>query len=356
MAILTGGTALAERPTESVLPSPSVAPRRVVGSDQLPAVRTGAYLHQISRLPEGVLSGLPGAVTGLAVSRDGAHLIAAHYGENAVSLIDTATLGITATVAGIDEPYEVAAADRAYLRSASIAEDTVVAVDLETGAALADREVGVGAGGLAASPAGDVLYVARSLDGIADIAVIHVESGAVSAIPVTRAEGASIDSVRINPAGTRLYAALTTAAGGALVAIDIRTSRVQIIPVGAAVGEIALHGDDRRVFVAGLGADLGAMLYVVDAPSARVVGSVALEELPVGLLAAGSAVYLAHGEQVTVLEAETLQNVSSVHIGRPVACLTTSRDGSRLYVGDYDGAITALAVPALAHGNRERAA
>lgn len=352
MASMAGGIALAERPTESILPSPAVTPRRTSGSELLPAVRAGAYLRPIARLPEGELSGLPGAVTGLAVSRDGAHLVAAHYGEDTVSLIDTATLDVTATVVGIPEPYAVAAADRAYLRSASIFEDTVVAVDLETGAALADREVGVGAGGLDASPTGDVLYVARSVDGVADIAVIHVESGAVSAIPVTRTAGASIDSVRINPAGTRLYAALTTAAGGALVVVDLRTGRVNTVPVGAAVGEIAVHDEDRGVFVTGWDADQGATLYVVDTSSARVVGSVAIDGLPVGLLAAGSAVYVAHGEQISILDAGTRRSVSSIDIGRPVSCLTISRDGTRLYVGDYDGTITALAVPALAQGVR----
>lgn len=352
MATMAGGSALAERPTESILPSPAVTPRRSSGSKLLPAVRAGAYLHPIARLSEGVLSGLPGAVTGLAVSRDGAYLVAAHYGEDTVTLIDTATLDVTATVVGVDEPYAVAAADRAYLRSASIFEDTVVAVDLETGAALADREVGVGAGGLDASPSGDVLYVARSVDGVADIAVIHVESGHVSAIPVTRTAGASIDSVRINAAGTRLYAALTTATGGELVVVDIRSGRVNTVAVGSAVGEIAVYGDDRRVYVTGWDADKGATLYTVDTSSARVVGSVALDGLPVGILATGSAVYLAHGEQISVLDAGTLRSINSIDIGRPVSCLTISRDGTRLYVGDYDGTITALATPAVAQGVR----
>jgi DNA-binding beta-propeller fold protein YncE len=344
------GTALAESPTESILPA--VTPRRTSGSELLPAVRAGAFLRPIARLPEGVIAGLPGAVTGLAVSRDGAHLVAAHYGEDAVSLIGTATLEVTATVDGIDEPYAVAAADRAYLRSASIVEDTVVAVDLQTGAALADREVGVGAGGLDASPSGDTLYVARSVDGVADIAVIHVESGKVGAIPVTRTAGASIDSVRINAAGTRLYAALTCATGGALVVVDIRSGRVTTVPVGAAVGEIAVHGDDRRVFVTGWDADRGATLYVVDTASARVLDSVALDGVPVGIVAAGSAVYVAHGEQISILDAGTLQTVSTVDIGRSVSCLTVSRDETRLYVGDYHGMITAVAAPALARGAR----
>ena len=352
MATTTGAAALAERPTDSVWPPALLTPRHATASDALPAVRAAASLNRVVRPAEGALTGLPGAVTDLGVSRDGRHLVAAHYGANAASVIDTATLTTTATLPGIAEPYAVAIADRAYLRSASIMEDGVVAVDLESGAALAARKVGVGAGGLAVAPAGGVLYVARSADDVADIAVIDVESGKASAIPVIQAAGAAIDTVRINPAGTRLYAALTTDAGGALVVVDIRTGRVQAIPVGAAISDIAVHGDDRRVFVTGWDPDLGAVLHVVDTSSARVLHTTAVDGVPVGILAGGAAVYLAHGEQVTVFDATTLRSISHVDIARPVSCLAVSREGTHLYVGDYEGGITALAVQALSQGLR----
>lgn len=358
MATTTGGAAVAERPTElawlSTLPAPrpETAPRPNAASDTLPAVRAAAYLHRVSRLAEGVLTGLPGAVTDLGVSRDGRHLVAAHYGADAVSVIDTATLTTSATVPGIAEPYAVATADRAYLRSASLAEDGVVAVDLECGTALAARKVGVGAGGLAVGPAGEVLYVARSADGVADIAVIDVESGKVTAIPVIQAPGAAIDAVRINSAGTRLYAALNTAAGGALVVVEIRTGRVQSISVGAAITDIAVHGDDRRVFVTGWDPAMGAVVHCVDTTSGRVLHTIAVDGIPVGIIAGGAALYLARGEQVTVFDATTLQRTGHVDVGRPVSCLAVSRDGTRLYVGDYDGGIAALAVKALSQGLR----
>jgi YVTN family beta-propeller protein len=352
MATMTGGTALAERPTES-MGLPTLGSRRhAAGSEMLPAVRPAAYLHRIARLPEGVLSGLPGAVTDLAVSRDGAHLVAAHYGEDAVSVIDTATLHVTARVSGIAEPSAVATADRAYLRSASIDEDIVVAVDLNSGAALAAREVGVGAGGITVSPAGDLLYVARSADDVADIAVIEVESGNVSTIPVSRAAGASLEALRIDRAGTRLYAALTTASGGALVIVHVRTGGVQIVPVGAAIGEIAVAGDGRRVFVTGWDEEMGAMLHAVDVASARVARSVAVDGRPVAILTTGSAVFLAHDEDVTVMDPVTLRTTNGVHIGRQVSALAISRDGTRLYIGDFDGAVTALPVPGADQGMR----
>ena len=216
MANRTGGAAVAERPVDSVwLSTLPTAPKPAL-SVPLPAVRAAAHPVRITRPAEGTLTGLPGSVTDLAVSHDGRHLVAAHYGQDAVSVIDVATLAVVASVSGIAEPYAVSIADRAYVRSASIAEDSVVAVDLDSGAQLAAREIGTGAHGLAVSPDGDLLYVARVTDEVADIAVIDIESGAVSTIPIARAAGASVDTVRINRAGTRLYAALTTATGGAL--------------------------------------------------------------------------------------------------------------------------------------------
>ena len=352
MATITGGTALAERPTESVWLAKLPTPRHAPASDMVPAVRAAASPHPASRLAEGSLTGLSGAVTDLACSRDGRHLVAAHYGADAVSVIDTATLTTSATVSGIAEPYSVAAADRAYLRSASIAEDGVVAVDLNSAAALAARKVGVGAGGLAVGPTGAVLYVARSADDVADIAVVEVESGKVSAIPVIAAVGAAIDAVRINAPGTRLYAALTTAAGGALAVVDLSTRRVRIIPVGATISDIAVHGDDRRVFVTGWDPSLGSVVHVIDTAASRVTNTTDVDAVPVGIVACGGGVYVAHGEQVSIFDAANLHRANQIDVDRPLSCLAVSRDGSRLYAGDYDGGITAMAVPALSKGMR----
>jgi len=63
-------------------------------------------------------------------------------------------------------------------------------------------------------------------------------------------------------------------------------------------------------------------------------------------------VYLAHGEQVSVFDATALRPGSHIDVGRPVSCLAVSHDNTRLYVGDFDGGITALAVQALSQGLR----
>jgi DNA-binding beta-propeller fold protein YncE len=351
MAYKTGGAAVAERPSAlwlSTLPTPHTSAVK----DALPAVRPAAHLLPAVRPAEGVLSGLPGAVTDLSISGDGRYLVAAHYGEDAVSVVDVATLTIASTVSGVAEPYAVTAADRAYVRSASIAEDIVVAVDLESGEQLATREVGVGAARLVVSPGGDRLYVARATDGRVDVAVINVESGAINTIPVVNAPGASVDTIRINPAGTRLYAALTTVTGGQLAMIDVRTGRVQTVPVGETIGDIAIDRSERRVFVTGTDADLGGVLRIVDTATARLVHTRPIGGLPVGLLVTGGAVYVVDGETVVAIDASTARVVNRTAFGRPVSCLAVSHDGTRLYVGDFDGNVEAVSVDAMSLGLR----
>ncbi len=341
MAYKTGGAAVAERPSAlwlSTLPTPHTSAVK----ETLPAVRPAAHLQPILHPAEGMLAGLPGAVTDLSVSNDGRYLVAAHYGEDAVSVIDVATLTVASTVSDIAEPYAVTTSDRAYVRSASIKEDSVVAVDLQSGSQLATREVGIGAQGLVAGPGGDRLYVARATDDRAEIAVVDVETGAISTIPVATAPGASIDTVRINQAGTRLYAALTTVSGGALVMIDVRSGRVQTVPVGESIGELAIDRSERRVFVTGTDAKLGGVLRIVDTASARLVHTLSMGGLPVGLLITGGTVYVADGETVVAIDAATARVVNRTAFDRPVSCLAVSQDGTRLYVGDFDGNVEAL--------------
>ena len=343
MANTTGGAAVAERTADSVWLSALPIPRIAAVSG---LVRPSAELLLAVRPAAGELAGLSGAVTDLAVTHDGRHLVAAHFGEDTVSVIDIATLTVSSVVSGIAEPYAVAASDRAYVRSASISEDSVVAVDLDTGVPLAAREVGVGARGLAVSKSGDLVYVARSTEDVADIAVIDVESGHVSTIKVSREPGASVDTVRVNAAGNRLYATLTTTAGGALVAIDVRSGRVlNTIAVGASIGDIAVHPDDRRVFVTGWDADLGGVLRIVDTGAGRVVHTIEMGAgLPSQVIVTSGCAYLADGNEVVVVDTATARIAERIDIGRPVSCLAVSRDGSCLYVGDYEGAVAALEV------------
>jgi YVTN family beta-propeller protein len=333
---------VAERPAEALwlaaLPTPAVSP---ASDPRLPVTPGPAPSPAL-----GTISGLPGAVTDLALSADGRSLVAAHYGDDAVSVIDVTTLAVTASVAGIPEPYALSVADRVYVSSAGIAEDSAIAVDTASGVALAAKPIPASARGLAISPGGDVLYVARCVDDVADIAVIAVESGEVATIPIARGEGVTVDTVRINADGTRLYAALTTDSGGALLVIDTGTHSIsQQIPLNGPVGDIAVHRDSRRVFITGWSEDLGGVLAVLDTDSGR-VDVVDIDGLATQVALGPSHAYVVHGDGETggiAVINSTGQTVERIDIGRPVSCVTLNRDGSRLYIADYDGGVTVKA-------------
>ena len=190
-----------------------------------------------------------GPISDMAVSRDGRCLVAAHYGADVVSIVDTATLTVTATVTGVAEPYAVAVADRAYVTTASTDEESVVAIDMTTGVAFAAKDIDASARALAVSPAGDVLYVARTGDDLPDIAAIDIESGATRVIAIPAAPGAAIEAMRVSADGARLFAALTTVTGGTLLIIDTRSRAVErAVAVGGSIGDVATTPNGRKVF------------------------------------------------------------------------------------------------------------
>lgn len=349
MANTTGVTAVAERPTDAAWLS---TPRIAAAGKTRPTVRAVvAEANLPARAAVGELNGLPGAVTDMALSADGRQLVAAHYGDDAISVIDLAALSVNAIVAGIAEPYAIAVADRAYVKSASDDQDSVVAIDLKTGAALAAKEITVGARGLAVSPGGDVLYVARCGDQVADIAVIDIESGKSKTIALTRTSESCIDAVRVSADGSRLFVALTTATGGSLVVIDVRARRVlHTVALEGSIGDVAVDCDNRRVLVTGWDDELGGVVRIVDAVAGRVVDTMPVDGMGVQVVVSGTTAYLALGDGVLVIDTVAARIIDRIDIANPVSAIAVGKDGTRLYVGGYDGAITALEV---AKANRE---
>jgi len=296
----------------------------------------------------GVVAAGHGPISDMAVSRDGRCLVAAHYGADVVSIVDTATLSVTATVTGVAEPYAVTVADRAYVTTASTEDESVVAIDTTTGVAFAAKDIGASARALAVSPAGDVLYVARTGDDLPDIAAIDIESGATRVIAIPAAPGASIEALRVSADGTRLFAALTTVTGGTLLIIDTRSRAVErAVAIAGSIGDIAATPNGRKVFATGWDAELGGVVNVVDVAAARVTDTIGIGGMPTQLVVGhgGELVYVVDGNQVLVLCAATNEVVDTIPAGGQLSCLAAGPDG-RLYVADYAGAISVLQVGA----------
>lgn len=263
-----------------------------------------------------------------------------------VCVIDTATLSVTATIDGLSEPYAaVVVGDRAYVSAASNAEDAVVAVDTRAGTALAAKTFDMSIGGLAVSPAGDVLYVARTGEDAVDIAVIDVESGSVRSIAVPAAPGAAIGPVRINADGTRLFAALTTAVGDTLAIVDTNTRAVKAtVSIAGSISDIAVMPNGRTVFATGCDAEFGGAVHVIDVAGARVTDTISMGGVPTQLVLGrgGACAYIVDRDEIVVMCTATTEIIDSVVIGPQLSCLAADPVRNRLYAADYKGAITAV--------------
>lgn len=325
--------------------------KRAPTGDLLPALLDEVGLEPITApivSAAGTVAATHGPVSDLAVSPDGRRLVVVHYGADAVSIIDTATMAVTATVSGIAEPYSVVVADRAYVTSASTEEDAIVAVDTATAVPFAAKNLDMAARGLAVSPAGDTLYVARIGDDRADVAVIDVESGALRAVAVSAVPGATVEALHLSADGTHLFVALTTTSGGSLVVIDTtRCVVLRTVAVGGSIGEIAALPNGRKVFATGWDAELGSVITVIDVASARVIDTVGVRGIPTSLVVGhdGDFAYFVDRDEIAVMCTATHEVVDHITVGGALACLAAGPRG-RMYVADYTGAITALQVGA----------
>ncbi|AQT78902.1 hypothetical protein B1R94_05945 [Mycolicibacterium litorale] len=328
--------------------------RRAPIGDLLPQLLGGAELEPLTEpiaAPSvavvGALAAGHGPISDLAVSPDGRYLVTAHYGADVVCVIDTATLAVTATVDGVSEPYAVVVADRAYVSAASNDQDAVVAVDTGTGNALAAKTFDATTGGLAVSPAGDTLYIARTGEDDLDIAVIDTETGAIETIAIPAAPGTSVEALRVSADGTRLFVSMATPAGGALAIIDTRSGTVaRVVTIAGSVGDIAVAPNGRTVYATGWDADFGGVLHVIDVAGARLTDTIRVGGMPTQVVLGrrGECAYLVDRDEVAVVCTATLEIVDSIVVGPQLSCLAADPVRDRLYAADYRGGITALRV------------
>ena len=99
--------------------------------------------------------------TGVAVGPDGSAYVT-NFGSNTVSVIDTSTNAVTATVTVGTNPYDVAITpngDYAYV--ANFSSNTVSVIDTSTNAVTATVDVGTEPYGVAITPNGDYAYVSN---------------------------------------------------------------------------------------------------------------------------------------------------------------------------------------------------
>jgi len=287
--------------TISIGPAAGVAANAYVanyGDGTVSVINTGSGLVTAT-IPVG---GQPDAVV---ATPDGTKAYVGNYGADQVMVVSTATNSVTKTITVGNGPYGMAISpdgSRVYVANASGRSMSVISTETDS----VTNTVPIGAGntqsapwGLAVSPDGKTVYLADN--GLSQIAIIDAASlAATGTIPT----GLIPYAVAFSPDGSRAYVANNQA--GTVTVIDTAAQNaLATITVGAFPNELAVSPDGSTLYV-----DNSNMLKnpstgsvsVVSTATNSVTATITVGLLPDGLAltADGSQIYVANTDSGTV--------------------------------------------------------
>ena len=239
-----------------------------------------------------------------------------NYVANNVSVIDTATNIVVATVAVGDLPVGIAVTpDGSHVYVANSLPNSVSVIDTATNTVVASVSVGGQPTGVAVTPDGKHTYVTDL--GSNSVSVIDTATNTVVA---TVAVGSSPYGVAVHPDGKHAY--VTNAGSGTVSVIDTATNTVvATVAVGSFPYGVAVHPDGKHAYVTNAGS---GTVSVIDTATNTVVATVAVGEFPSGVAVTpdGRHSYVANQISNTVSVIDTGTNTVVATVGgqnRPVA-------------------------------------
>jgi YVTN family beta-propeller protein len=258
----------------------------------------------VGRYPEGV-----------AVNPTGTNVYVTNAVSSTVSVIDTATNKVTATVTVGEFPSGIAVnptGTKVYV--AEYNDKTVSVIDTATNTIKATVPIGCGPYGVAVSPNGKKVYVAT----LNDISVIDT---ATNTVTDRVSVGTSPRGIAVTPDGTKVY--VVNGYDGTVSVIDTGTNTVTAtVPVGGWSEGVAVSPNGKKVYVANY---WDGIVSVIDTATNKVTGTVKGGNYPYGIAVTpdGKKVYVVNNDDqgtVSVIDTATNTVTTTVPVGRyPVA-------------------------------------
>ena len=248
---------------------------------------------------------------GVAVNSAGTRAYVTNQSSNNVSVIDTAGNTVVATVAVGTNPRGVAvnpAGTRAYITNEG--SSNVSVIDTAGNSAVATVAVGTSPHGVAVDPTGTRAFVANS--GSNNVSVIDTASNTVVA---TVAVGSFPYGIAVDPAGTRAY--VTNRLSNSVSVIDTASNTViATVVAGSDTIGIAVNPAGTRAYATNIASN---NVTVIDTATNSVVATVAAGTQPIGVAinSAGTLAYVANAgsNSVSVIDTTTNTVVATVAVG-----------------------------------------
>ena len=258
-------------------------------------------------------------------------------GDNTVSVIDTATNTVTATVPVGTGPYGVAVTPDGKKVYVMCPEDDCGAIDpgsfyvigTSTNTVIAKVPEGGAYGGpvgVAVSPDGTKVYATT----YAGVTIIDTATNTVTA---GLGPGFMLRGVAFNPAGTKAYVAAMDYPGDVRV-IDTATNTVTGLSLALdSYCAVAVSPDGTKVYVTN---DVGVI--VIDTATNTVTATVSVGSNPYGIAVTpdGTRVYATNSGSSTVSVIDTTTNTvaATVPVGNNPVGVSVTPDGTRVYVAN----------------------
>ena len=295
----------------------------------------------------GTIAAQRGAIADLAVSTDGSTIVATHFGDGSVSVIDADAMAAGLPVYVPGEPLLVTAAERrAYVTVTDQSYDSIAVIDTETKRIIATHPVAGTATDVAVSPDGTRVFVGQAERDRVGLAVINT-FGRINTIDIADGAGRTVDAVRVSPNGRLVYVGTSDADSGKLLVVDSLEGRViREVPIASPIRDDALSRDGALAYVASFDTHWGGSIDVIDTAINEITAKVGIGGAPMQMALSpdGGRVYIADYEHVAVLCTETNSVVDTLTVTAEPSCVAVSPDGSRLYIADHSGTITVLSV------------
>ncbi len=250
-----------------------------------------------------------------------------------VSVIDTATNAVTATIPGVGVGASGVAvtSDGSKVYVTNFYSGTVSVIDAATNAVTATITVGGLGFGMAVSPDGSKVYAVNYGNG--SVSVIDTATNAVTA---TINVGAYPIGAAVSPDGSKVY--VTSYSLSSVLVIDTATNALTAtIAVGAFPYGVAVSPDGSKVYVANLSSN---NVSVVDTATNMVTATITVGALPFGVAVTpdGSRAYVTNSNSsgsVSVIDTATNAVTATIAVGSYPDGVAVTADGSKVYVANY---------------------
>jgi PQQ-dependent catabolism-associated beta-propeller protein len=276
-----------------------------------------------------------------AVSAGARLAVVTNEGSSDVSIIDTRTNVVIATIGLVARPRGIrvsADGTRAYVAMSDDAPteetdaDGIVVIDLAAARVVSVHQVGSDPEQLVLSPDGRRLYAANEDAGTATITDL-----ATGDIVATLVVGIEPEGVAISPDGRWVY--ITAETSNTVSVIDTRSDEVVAnFLVDVRPRAAAFSPDGRYAYVSN---EISGTLSIIAVPQHEVVASIELDRgnaRPVSIAVSpdGSRVYVAngHANSISVIDPDARREIAVVATGRRPWGVDVSRDGSVIYTAN----------------------